>query len=107
MAEADIQTSNGRRRLGLVLTYATLIVAVLLILFPIYWMVITSLKLPREIYRMPSLWLHNATWLNYQNLLGQKDFLVAIRNSLFVSATVTVISVLISSFAAYSMVRFR
>jgi multiple sugar transport system permease protein len=107
MAEADIQTSNGRRRLGLVLAYATLIVAVLLILFPIYWMVITSLKLPREIYRMPSLWLHNATWLNYQNLLGQKDFLVAIRNSLFVSATVTVISVLISSFAAYSMVRFR
>ena len=33
-----------------------LVVAVLLVLFPIYWMIITSLKLPREIYRMPSLW---------------------------------------------------
>ncbi len=43
-----------RRRflIGRVLSYAALAIAVLLVLFPIYWMVITSLKLPREIYRV-------------------------------------------------------
>ena len=44
---------------------------------------------------------------NYVTLLFEKDFLVAIKNSLIVATTVTIISVLISSFAAYSMVRFR
>ena len=45
-----------------ILTYAALIIAVLLVLFPIYWMVITSLKLPREIYRLPALWPHVVTF---------------------------------------------
>ena len=40
-------------------------------------------------------------------LLADGGFLIAIRNSLIVATVVTVISVLISSFAAYSMVRFR
>ncbi len=50
---------------GRVLTYAVLVFAVLLVLFPIYWMIVTSLKLPRDIYRMPSLWPHTLTLNNY------------------------------------------
>jgi multiple sugar transport system permease protein len=98
-----------RRRflIGRVLSYAALAIAVLLVLFPIYWMIITSLKLPREIYRVPSLWPKTFTLDNYSKLLSDGQFLVAIRNSLIVSFTVTIISVIISSFAAYSMVRFR
>ncbi|WP_375451814.1 carbohydrate ABC transporter permease [uncultured Devosia sp.] len=98
-----------RRRflLGRVLSYTALAIAVLLVLFPIYWMIITSLKLPREIYRVPALWPRTFTLDNYQKLLSDGQFLVAIRNSLIVSFTVTIISVIISSFAAYSMVRFR
>ena len=92
---------------GRVLSYAALVAAVLLVLFPIYWMIITSLKLPREIYRVPSLWPQTFTLDNYDKLLADEGFLTAIRNSLIVASTVTVISVLISSFAAYSMVRFR
>jgi multiple sugar transport system permease protein len=88
-------------------TYTILVIAILLVLFPIYWMVITSLKLPREIYRMPSLWPQVLTGNNYRILLEDKGFLVNIRNSLIVSSAVTLISVFISSFAAYSMVRFR
>ena len=44
---------------------------------------------------------------NYEKLLADGGFLTAIRNSLIVATIVTAISVLISSFAAYSMVRFR
>ena len=101
------QAPNWRARAGCVLTYAALILAVLAILFPVYWMAITSLKLPREIYRMPSLWPHAFTLSNYHTLLANKGFLIAIRNSLIVAVSVTLISLLISSFAAYSMVRFR
>ena len=101
--------SAGRRRvlIGRILSYAALTLAVLLVLFPIYWMVITSLKVPREIMRQPSLWPQSPTLNNYITLLTQKGFLTAVRNSFIVASTVTIISVLISSFAAYSMVRFR
>jgi multiple sugar transport system permease protein len=99
----------ARRRalIGRILSYVALCVAVLLVLFPIYWMIITSLKLPREIYRVPSLWPQVFTLDNYEKLLGDGGFLLAIRNSFIVSSVVTIISVIISSFAAYSMVRFR
>jgi multiple sugar transport system permease protein len=108
--EADrkaIATAKRRFLIGRILSYTALVVAVLLVLFPIYWMIITSLKLPREIYRTPSLWPKVFTLDNYAKLLSDGGFLIAIRNSLIVSGTVTIISVLISSFAAYSMVRFR
>ncbi len=98
----------ARRKLiiGRALSYLALGAAVALILFPVYWMIITSLKLPREIYRVPSLWPKVFTLDNYETLF-EKGFLLAIRNSLIVASIVTVISVLISAFAAYSMVRFR
>ena len=98
----------ARRKIvvGRLLSYTALGIAVLLILFPVYWMIITSLKLPREIYRVPSLWPKVFTLDNYETLF-EKGFLTAIRNSFIVASVVTLISVLISAFAAYSMVRFR
>lgn len=102
-----VGTLDRRILIGKIFTYLALILAVLAVLFPIYWMVITSLKLPREIYRMPSLWIHSATLNNYRTLFSDGGFVIAVRNSLIVAVTVTVISVIISSFAAYSMVRFR
>ncbi|MCP8940082.1 carbohydrate ABC transporter permease [Alsobacter sp. SYSU M60028] len=99
--------ARGRWIAGRALTYAVLLAAVALVLLPIYWMAITSLKLPREIYRVPSLWPQTITFNNYRILFEDKDFVLAIRNSLIVSFAVTLISVFISSLAAYSMVRFR
>jgi multiple sugar transport system permease protein len=93
--------------IGNIATYVVLLIVVALILFPIYWMLITSLKLPREIYRVPSLWPKVFTDSNYRTLIEEKDFLTNIKNSLIVATTVTIISLLVSSFAAYSVVRFK
>jgi multiple sugar transport system permease protein len=101
--------ASARRRflIGRLLSYAALIVAVILVLFPVYWMLATSLKLPRDILRVPSLWPSRFSLANFEKLLADGQFLLSIRNSFIVASTVTVISVIISSFAAYSMVRFR
>lgn len=106
-AASSPNTALRRLWIGRGLSYLVLAIAVLLVLFPIYWMIITSLKLPREIYRVPSLWPKTFTLDNFSKLLADGGFLLAIRNSLIVSTIVTLISVTISSFAAYSMVRFR
>jgi multiple sugar transport system permease protein len=88
-------------------SYAILALAMLLVMFPIYWMIVTSLKLPREIFRMPSLWPQVFTWNNYRILIEDVGFLTNLRNSFIVASTVTVIAVIIASLAAYSIVRFR
>ena len=110
LADRDRRSAAIVRRrfiIGRILTYGTLGVAALLVAFPIYWMIITSLKLPREIYRVPSLWPQTFTLANYEKLLADGTFLLALRNSFIVASVVTIVSVIISSFAAYSMVRFR
>ncbi len=106
-AHAPHALDRHRRLIGRIAAYGVLAVAIVLILFPIYWMVITSLKLPREIFRLPSLWPQVFTWNNYRILFDDNAFLTGIRNSLIVSTAVTVIAVFISALAAYSMVRFR
>lgn len=103
----------GRRRRQmlrisqLIATYAIMFLVTIIILVPFYWMVTVSLKLPRDIYRVPSLVLDNPTLDNYRELLIEREFLINIRNSLIVSLSVTAISMIISSFAGYSIVRFR
>jgi multiple sugar transport system permease protein len=87
--------------------YSLLALLAVVILFPIYYMVIISLKLARDIYRKPSLLPIGATTQNYVELLTKQGFLVNLGNSLLVAALSTAISVAISCLAAYSLVRLR
>jgi multiple sugar transport system permease protein len=96
------------RKLGtLVGIYLLMAAVAAVVIFPIYWMFSISLKLPKEIYRLPALIPQSPTWDNYRDLIEKKGYLTNIRNSLIVASSVTVVSLLISSFAAYSIVRFR
>lgn len=98
----------GRLTLGQkIVYYGLLILLALFILFPVYYMLIVSLKLPKDIYRSPSLLPINATFQNYIDLFTKQNFLLNIRNSLVVATSATLISVFISCLAAYSLVRLR
>lgn len=87
--------------------YTLLVLLAIFILFPVYYMVIVSLKLPKDIYRSPSLLPTNATLKNFIDLFTKQNFLQNIRNSLVVAGSATLISVFISCLAAYSLVRLR
>ena len=63
-------SSQQRYLTGRVFSYIALGLAVVLVLFPIYWMVATSLKLPRDILRVPSLWPSRFTLANFEMLLA-------------------------------------
>jgi multiple sugar transport system permease protein len=90
-----------------ILYYGLLVLLALFIAFPIYYMLVVSLKIPRDIYREPSLLPANPTTSNYTQLFVDQDFLTNIRNSLVVAGMSTLISVFISSIAAYSLVRLK
>jgi multiple sugar transport system permease protein len=79
---------------------------VLFCLFPIYWIVNTSLKTGSDL-SSGALWPSHATLRNYRSVLNDGDFLLALRNSAIVATTSTALSLLVGSFAAYALARLR
>ena len=77
--------------IGKLITALVLFVLVVWTLFPIYWMVNTSFKPDAEIYSIiPTFWPEKFTFGNYVKLV-QSNFFSYVKNSLFVSGTVTVL----------------
>ena len=77
-------------------------------LFPVYWVLITSLKPRSEIYtRTPDLWPSDPQWGQYPRVLGEGHVGRALLNSVIVASATMVICVLVSALAAYVLARYR
>lgn len=83
------------------LTIAVLIVA----LFPIMWMVFTSIKPELDSFRIPPVWLFKPTFANYVDAFHLRPLMDYIVNSIIIATTATIISVLLGVFAAYGFTR--
>jgi multiple sugar transport system permease protein len=82
-------------------------IILLITLFPIYWIVITSCKTPVEnILPKPTLYPHAFTLENYQKVLVGGS-LRSLFNSVFVTAASTVLSLLLGFLSAYALVRYN
>src|SRR5690606_23858451 len=83
-------------------------VVLVVVLFPIYWMLLTGIKPKSELYLPePTLWTSNPTLDNLNSLFNRTPFPIQFRNSLFVATTTTVISIVVSSLAGYSLSRLH
>jgi ABC-type glycerol-3-phosphate transport system permease component len=81
---------------------------VLAVAFPLFWMLVTSVKPQFELFRRPPTILPE-TWTveHYWTLLADTNFLVYFRNSVILSTTTTLVVVAIATLGAYSLVRFK
>ncbi len=76
--------------------------------FPVVWIFLTSIKVDREIYAFPIVYVPTIlTIKNYIDVFTQNTFGLFFFNSVFVSSTSAAICVFISSLAAYGLSRFR
>lgn len=90
------------------ISYGALAVMLVCALFPIYWILVTSLKATAEIYRLvPTFWPEKVTTEGYVNLFTRTDFLEWLANSAVVALVVSFISLVFSVLAAYGLARFR
>lgn len=76
-------------------------------LFPFYWAFTTSFKTENEMFSRAEYLPQNATLKNYEYVLRDNTFLLALRNSAFVAGTTSVLSLVVGSFAAYALGRLR
>lgn len=88
--------------------HVILIVAILFFLFPIFYMGSSSLKTHVELFSQPPTLLPQApTLAGYIDLFANRDFGLALRNSLIVVSVSVALSILLGTLAAYSLARFR
>jgi trehalose/maltose transport system permease protein len=77
-------------------------------LFPFYWAVRSAFMPENELFATPiKYWPSNPTLQNFRDALSTDFFRKALLNSTIVAGSVTLISLLIGSLAAYALGRFR
>ncbi|MCK9859452.1 carbohydrate ABC transporter permease [Paenibacillus sp. ATY16] len=80
----------------------------LIMVFPLYWIVITSLKPRKEIFSLPiRYWPEKFTFENYANIFKVSKFHVYIGNSLLISVIAALIVICIATLSGYVMARFQ
>ena len=88
------------------LIWAAVVAIVLFCLFPIYWIVNTSLKSGSDL-SSGGIFPPNPTLKNYDSIFENSAFTKALRNSVIVAFITTTVSLMIGSFAAYALARLR
>jgi multiple sugar transport system permease protein len=96
---------SARDRFGVVLSYVGMGLIVLYCIIPFYWMIVSSLRLPTE-GRSTEFIPNPASIENYKGVFaGQNNFGRSLINSLIVSGTTTVLTLLFGIIAAYALAR--
>ena len=84
-----------------------LIIATIVAIFPLVWIIISSIKGKGELTQFPTrFWPQTFTLDYFTHVIDDLHFVDNIRNSLVISLSTTVIATIISSMAAYGIVRF-
>lgn len=102
---AETRTAETFR---IALVYWFLVSGTLVVLFPLMWMLSTSLKDPGNIYLDPPQWIPRpALWSNYADIFVQWPFIQYLKNTIVVTGLNVVGAVVSSSLVAYSFARLR
>ncbi len=99
-----MNTDTLQRRLIMV----ALIVGLLVVGFPFYWMLLTSLT-PREVLFQPpyKFFRFDLSVENYRDLFFATDFLIYLKNSLIAASGSIVLNVFAATLAGYGLTRFN
>jgi ABC-type glycerol-3-phosphate transport system permease component len=104
--KVSLQTKKNLGKLRLVLQYVAAIAITLIMLFPIYWMVISSLKTSTELlYPVPTLWPREFQWQNFPNVLNRAPFVRYLFNTLVSTFFMMIGELVIGILAAYGFAK--
>ena len=96
------------KRTSKILSRVFIVLCLIVALFPIYWMLCTSLKSDGEIYqKIPTMIPQRFTVEAYSYLLTKTNFLNAIKNSLLVATVVSLLSIAVAYPTAYTLARTK
>ncbi|MBN9469056.1 MAG: carbohydrate ABC transporter permease [Bosea sp.] len=99
---------RGRERLLNAAAYTLLILAILIVFFPLAWMLSVSFRPNIEVMQMPPDWLPQVFTLDgYKKIFTTPRYLVVFANTMVISLVVTLLSLVLGAMAAYALARFN
>lgn len=112
MHEKDMQKVFGRQRVGKVLVqvglYLFLGIMAIIVIFPFYWMLISSLKTLDEYELMnPTFFPKEIYWQNYANAFSKANMGRLFLNTVYVGIVSTLFSLVITVLAAFAFARLQ
>lgn len=110
--EKDLHDATSKQRfvkVGVqVLIYAFLILMAIIIIFPFYWMLISSVKSLEEYKQtIPSLFPKEILWSNYVEAFNQASLGRLFMNTLYVGIVSTLLSLVITVLSAFAFARLE
>jgi len=76
------------------------------VLFPFYWLLVSSLKSSDQLFQVPPLWVPAPATLDNFERLMQGAFPVWFKNSVIIALATTILGLSVAALAAYSFSRF-
>ena len=114
MKQRDMHKATSQQRvfgiLVKVLTYLFLFIMALIVVFPFYWMIISSLKhMPEYRQSIPTLYPKIVDWRNYLEVFENKDLLLGqlFYNTVLVGVVSTALSLVITVLSAFAFARLE
>lgn len=99
---------SERERVGVATRLLVLLPFMIFVLFPFFWIIITSFKGTPQIQQMNSIfWPNPWTTEQYRSLIFDTPFVTWFRNTVIVATSSTVISVVLAALAAYALSRLK
>lgn len=108
-AATNYQVGTGRRRVQRVLIHVLLFVWAVIVLFPFYWMILTSIKSygSYNAEYVPRLYTTSPTLENYTSAFTEVDLAGYFANTVIFTVITTVLMLLVTILAAYAFARLR
>jgi ABC-type glycerol-3-phosphate transport system permease component len=75
--------------------------------FPVYWMLVSAVRDHRHLFAAPTLWPGPFSLESFANLLRVTDFPRYFANSLLVASVTTLVTLVVATFMAYAVARYR
>ncbi len=112
MKERDMQkvsaSDKAGKIIGKIAIYIFLLVMAFIVLFPFYWMVISSLKTVEEYYRnVPTFIPETVVWRNYLDAFDTANLLTLFKNTVLVGVVSTLLSLVITILSAFAFARLE
>jgi multiple sugar transport system permease protein len=100
-------TARRRRVVAQALRYVVAASALIFFLFPILWISLTAFKSGDEFLKSPPVWIPSDPSFHYFGRVIDSGGLKALKNSLIIASSATLLSLLIGSLAAYGLARYK
>ena len=99
---------RGAATLESTVAYTVLVVLAIVVLFPLYWMIVTSFKSEDQMRSIVSMfWPKPFALENYQQLLAKTEFAAWYGNSVFVAVSSTLLATAVGTIGAYALARLK